>query len=207
MRSLRNDKNLPTIKFALATFYCHGVPQKESVFGGFSSVLRSSPPQKRKIIFIVVSPSLIYGVKRKEGCGRSRSRSISTTFCCTQIFEHPHGSGTSRQKFPGLPRNKVCFSGVPREGTNFSTPNPPTPPTQGGLRTQMKVNLCALSSCLIDTEDGTPQSRPHACLDCKARRRGAEQHASSLRQASPLYVNTSNDGGCLGHLLRFTPLK
>ena len=67
-------------------------------------------------------------------------------------FEHPQGSGTSRQKSRDIPdsslRNprKTNFRGRAR---SFQPPTPfawktPTPP--GGLRTQ-KVNLCALFSC------------------------------------------------------------
>ena len=52
-----------TIKFALLTFYCHGVSQEKQRFGGrFSSLApRPPPPPKKNAFFsVVVSPSLIF---------------------------------------------------------------------------------------------------------------------------------------------------
>ena len=79
---------------------------------------------------------------------------MHTKFFLHKLFEHPQGSGTSRQNSLDIPdsslRNprKTNFRGRAR---SFRPPPlrvedpPPTPP--GGLRTR-KVYLCALFSCL-----------------------------------------------------------
>ena len=99
-------------------------------------------------------------------CSEKRERKMRTNFVKNarelflhKLFEHPQGSGTSRQ-IPGTSqappfqtRGKQTFEGghelFDHHPYAWKTPTPP-----GGLWTQ-KVNLCALFSCLRE-----PSGRP-----------------------------------------------